>query len=500
MNSIILESGIVHAGEDSGILGGQSGRLVIVQEERLSISFGSINTGLPKDIVKQIIAAEKLPIQSMEKRKGNFEAKSALVDELMGLLRDVQNDLAQNINSRSLRELKTTTNEGIAGITADKNVADVGEYQFEVTELARKSSAMTSGFSDPDEDYVGVGYISYELNDGSDYELYVDSDNASLNGVAKLINSDSKSTIRASVVNDGSGSDAPWRLILSLKKTGDDQVAEWPYFYFVDGDDDFYVEFERPAQDAKVKLDGFDIEVPSNKVNDLIPGVTIDLKKASPGEEFTISVGEDIDAISEKALTIVDKINAVLQFIIDQNKLDESSDTKRTLGGDITLQTLESRIRNTVFKGISTSQGPKRFGDLGVTFQKDGLLKLDTEKFQSILAKDYNLVSEILSGRYIDKENGGGKEKGFLDHIRGVIDDALRYPDGIISNRKRGLQSRIDQVDRRIEQRMKMIEQKERNLKNKFSRLESTMSEIRGQGAGLAALGAQSSNVVQQLG
>lgn len=463
----------------------------------MAISFGSINTGLPKDIVKQIVEAEKIPIKQMEKRKDNYVAKQGLVDELMGLLRDVQTDLSKNPNARSLREIATTYNENLVDIKSDKNAADIGSYQFSVEKLARKSSAMTSGFSDPDNDYIGVGYISYELPDGEDYELYIDSENATLNGVANLINKDEKSNMRASVVNDGSDSDAPWRLILSLKETGDGKKAEFPYFYFVDGDYDFYLEYERPAQDAKVKLDGFDIEVPENKVKDLIPGLTIDLKKASPGEEFTIGVKEDVAAVSEKAFELVDKINGVLQFIINQNKLDENSDTKRTLGGDVTLQTLESRLRSTIFKSIKTSQGPKRFGDLGVTFQKDGLLKLDGEKFTNMLSQDYNLVSEILSGMYLEE---GGKTKGFMDYLREVVDLSLRFPDGIVSNRKQGIQSRIDQIDRRISQRMRIIEQKEQNLKNKFSRLESTMSQIQGQGAGLAALGGQGQSFITQLG
>jgi flagellar hook-associated protein 2 len=44
----------------------------------------------------------------------------------------------------------------------------------------------------------------------------------------------------ATVVNDGTGSDTPWKLLLSLKETGEGQKAEFPYLYFVDGEDDFF--------------------------------------------------------------------------------------------------------------------------------------------------------------------------------------------------------------------------------------------------------------------
>lgn len=463
----------------------------------MSISFGSINTGLPKDIVKQIIAAEKIPIQQMEGRKGKFANKMSLVNELQGLLQDLQKDLSLNPNARAFRELSTSFDDSKIGVTADKNVADPGSHQFEVTQLARKSSAMTSGFEDPDNDYIGVGYISYNMPDGESYEIYVDSEHSSLNGIAQLINKDPKANMTARVVNDGSGGDTPWRLIMSLKDTGDGNTAEFPYFYFIDGDHDFYLEYERPAQDAKVKLDGFEIELSGNQANDLIPGLNIDLRKAAPGEEFTIGVQEDVGKVTEKATLMIDKINAVLKFIIDQNTIDESTDTSQTLGGDVVLQTLESRLRGVIFQSIQTSSGPKRFGDLGVTFQRNGLLKLDPAKFESALGADYENVSEILSGMITED---GIKRDGFIDILTETVDLSLRFPDGIVPNRKRGLQSRIDQIDRRIEQRQRIIEQKENNLKAKFARLESTMSRIRGQSAGLSSLGGGAANVVQQLG
>ncbi len=463
----------------------------------MSISFGSINTGLPKDIVKQIMKAERIPLQNMEKRKGNVEAKKTLVEELISLVNGVQGDIAKNSNSRSLRELKVDTNESLVGVALDKNVAEPGNYQLEIVQLAQKSSAMSSGFEDRTDSYVGVGYIQYTLPNGENKEIYIDSNNSSLDGIAKLINKDTNNGLRATVINDGSGSENPWRLLLSLDKTGDENLAEFPYFYFVDGEDDLYLEFERKAQDAKVKIDGFEIEVGENQLKDMIPGATIDLKKAKPGEEFSIKISEDTEKITEKISGLVEKLNAILAFIKKQNTLDEKSDTSKTLGGDLVLQNLESRIRGAIFKGIKTDKGIKRFGDLGVAFQRDGQLALDEKKFNAMLANDYNSVSQILTGKF---QEDGTKSDGFIDILDNTVTSVLRYPDGLLQSRRRSLNSNIEQIDRRIAQRERILQQKEKNLKDKFARLESTISEIKSQGAGISALGAAATNPVQQLG
>lgn len=463
----------------------------------MGISFGSINTGLPKDIVKQIMQAEKIPLQKMEERKGKIEDKKKLVGELNKLLNDLKSKILQNGNARSLKELKVDTNNDLVGVTVDKNVANAANYQFEVVNLAQKTSAMSVGVPDRKDTYLGVGYITYTTPDGDEKEVFVGSDDSSLDGIARLINKDSENGMYATVVNDGSGSENPWRILISLEETGDGAKATFPYFYFIDGEYDLYLEKERPAQDAKIKVDGFEIEVPENKVKDVIPGVTIDLKKAKPGEEFSLNIGDDKDAVTGKIGDFVESINSVLLFIKQQNNLDENTDTSRTLGGDILLQTIEGRIRSIVFKDVETSSGYKRLGDIGFAFQRDGTLKLDQDKLDKVMAEDYGIVSEVLTG-WIRPD--GTKSKGFIDNLSEFVNSAIRFPNGILTNRTKGLDSKVEQIDRRIEQRQRMLEQKEKNLKDKFARLEGTIAKIQSQGAGVSALGAAPVNAVTQLG
>lgn len=462
----------------------------------MGIAFGSINSGLPKDIVQQIVNAEKIPIQAMEARKAKVANKQALVGQLTKLVEGMRGEILKNKGMRSLRELKVNGGADNIAITADKNIAETGKYQLEVLSLAQKSSAITNGVEDKDKTYVGVGYIRAVMPDGEEKEIYIDQEHATLTGIAKLINAQSDQLgMRANVVNDGSDSDEPWKMVISMSETGDGARAEFPYLYLVDGEVDLHLEGERPAQDAKVKLDGFEIQVPSNKVTDLIPGVTIDLKKAKPGEEISFEVTEDIQAVGAKITSLIDNINNVLKFIKEQNTLSEKSDTSSTLGGDLTLQTIESRLRSTIFTPVQTEKGPMRIGDLGITYQREGFLKFDQAKFESVLAADYKSVAQVLTGIY----GPNGKTDGFIDNLEKTSLQLLAQPNGALVTRSRGLKTNIDQIDRQIATRQRMIDQKEEILKARFARLEETISKIRGQGAGLAGM-AQMGNPVQQLG
>lgn len=491
MHQIFKPSKIIISPRSAGALENGSGGI-------LGIAFGSINSGLPKDIVQQIIQAEKVPLIKMEDRKGKIEDKKKLLADLTARVEKLQGNIYANKTDRSFRELAITSSNTNIIPSVDKNIAEPGSYQIEVLQLAKKSSAITNGVEDKDKTYLGVGYIQYTLPNGDEKEVYIDQENSSLTGIAKLINKDAENGLQATVINSGDESDSPWKMIVSLKDTGDQNNAEFPSLYLVDGEEDLFLEKNREAQDAKIKLDGFEIDLPANSSSDLIPGVSLDLKKASPGDEITIEVTEDVGKISEKMGDVVENINNIIRFIKEQNNMTEATDTSRTLGGDITLQTIESRLRSAIFANIDTDFGPRRVGDIGITFQRDGLVAFDQQKFEAVLNKNYQEVSQIVSGKFT-KENG--KTKGFMDNLEIMAKGALKNPSGTLVTRKQGLNSQVRQIDNQITRKQSQIDKKEQALKAKFSRLEETMSRIRSQGSGLAGLqGGGGMNPVQQLG
>lgn len=463
----------------------------------MGISFGSINSGLPKDIVQQIMQGERVPLKKMEERKEKVNSKMALLKDLTSRMEKLRGTIYANKSSRSFRELEVkTSGDGITA-TVDKNLAEPGNYSIEVLQLAQKSSAISNGIEDKDKTYLGVGYLQYELPNGDVKDVYIDSENSNLTGIAKLINKDSNNGMTATVVNSGDGSDAPWKLMITLSETGDDNKAIFPNLYLVDGEEDLYFEGQRDAQDAKIKLDGFEIEIPTNETADLIPGVSLNLKKAKPGEEINIEIQEDNKKITTKLDEVVNSINEVMTFIKEQNKLDESTDTSRTLGGDITLQTIESRIRGAIFTPIQTDYGPRRIGDLGIQFERTGLLSFDQEKFNSKISGNFDEVAQIVTGKYTLED---GERKGFMDNLEDIVNATMRRPSGTLTARKNGLDSQIKQIDSRIDRKVRQLEKKEQILKNKFARLEETISRIQTQGSGLSALGGGGFNPVQQLG
>ena len=431
-------------------------------------------------MVQRLVEAERQPIHQLEARKANEEAKLKLVQDLLSRISGVGAGVSELNRFKKFRELAAVVGQpDLMDVSVDKDLAETGSYQIEVKQLAGRSSMMSNGFEDPNETQVGVGYFSYELPNGETKEVYISEDDSSLENIAKLINRQKDLNLNAIVVDDGSGSENPWRLIISHTGTGEINDAEFPDFYFLDGDEDFYLDKERIAQNSVIKVNGFEVEFPGNKITTLLPGVTIDLKDAVPGKEFTLNITEDLQSVRGKIDAVVKNINEVLSFIQDQNKLDKDSNTINTLGGDVTLQTLEYRMRGLIQNPLPTEIGSMRLADMGIRFAKTGLLVIEDGKLDAALNQNFDAVAQFFTGINDD-------DTGFSSQLSETI-RGMTQANGVVASRSDGIKRRIRDIDRQIETKERQVANTERTLKEKFSKLESTIAKLKGQQAATGA-------------
>lgn len=446
----------------------------------MAVRFGSINTGLPPNIVDQLIEAERIPVKQMEAKKGKTGEKLKLVEELDSKVQAIRTNLGELASTRGFSDVKLTSGDpNTIGGTVDPAGYQPGSWNVEVVQLAQKASVITNGFADKDKTEIGVGYFRFQTPDGS-RDVYINGNNNTLEAAAKAI-TNAKVGVRATVINDRKEPDAPWKLVLSTDGVGTDRSVEYPRLYFLDGDQDIYFDGEMEAKNGIVKVDGFEFEIGDNTLKDIIPGVTLELKQASPGRSVNVSVKEDLEVVSGKIKSFVDALNGVLGFIQTQNKLSKDTDTTKTLGGDSLLRSVESRIHALIQNPQYGVKGQiKMINQLGITFNRSGTLDFDQKKFNAVLASRPDQVQEFFAG--------DGFATGFIASVRREVTNLTNPAFGPLTNRERGLKQQIDQIDGRIAQKERQLERKEEQLRNKFAKLEETMSRIKGQGAQIGAI------------
>ncbi|MGK5087837.1 flagellar filament capping protein FliD [Bdellovibrionota bacterium FG-2] len=449
---------------------------------QLGLRFDPIGGGQFKQMVKQLIEAESQPIKALEARKAREEAKLKLFQEFKSKFATIDKSVAEIANFKTFRELKVDAGDGtnLIGVTLEK--AEPGSYQIQIDSLAARTSVISNGFENPDEPILGIGFVVMPNNKGENTEIFVDEEQASLRGLANLINKQADFAVRAAVVKDAADEDTPWRLILSAKKDGAKSQVEFPDFYFLDGVRDFYVDDSRDSKNAEVLIDGFPLELESNDISDFLPGVNIHLKQAKPEAPFTLTISEDPQKVAGKMKALVEQVNQIFQFISKQNQVDEKSDTRTTFTGDTGLQTIEYRLRNLLHEGFPVGD-PKSddfrlvfLNQLGVEFDRNGQLTFKEDKFTKNIESDFAGISEAMTGSF-----------GFAYQLRTVLSSYTQTGNGMLALREQGLRDRIKQYDSQIETKTKAVERKQEALTSQFSRLQGTMANLQRQQQSLSA-------------
>jgi flagellar hook-associated protein 2 len=397
---------------------------------------------------------------------------------------DITKNLTELVGNRGFLNNKFISGDSnIVDGVVDPNEAVTGQWHVEVLQLAQKPGALSNGFPDRDTSEMGVGYIKFNTPDGVK-EVYISGNNSTMDSVAQQINN-ANIGIRATVINDRSDKSAPFKLLVTGLQPGDDNQVEFPTVYMLDGDEDLYFDNAKKAQNAKVKLDGFEFELPDNVTKDLIPGVTVDLKQTAPGREIRVTVKEDLEVISGKVKTFVDTYNAALSFIQGQAKLSKGNDGKERLGplgGDSMIRSVEQRLRRIILNPVyGVSSNIERINELGIEFNRNGTLNFSQDKFNAVLSKGPAQVSAFL--------RGDGFNTGFVSVLKREIGALTNGAFGPMANRKRGIQQRITQINDRIENKERQLVRKEEALRRQFADLETKMSRLQSQGAAVGGLG-----------
>jgi len=153
-------------------------------------------------------------------------------------------------------------------------------------------------------------------------------------------------------------------------------------------------------QDAKnsiLKIDGIDIVKSSNSITDAIEGVTLNLVGLTSGSALNLSVASNQDAIKTSVTSFVDAFNKLDTTLRNLTKFDETGQANGALLGDSTARSVINQIRAVMNTAIANGSSINSLTQIGVTFQRDGKLSLDSTKFASAVSSNFNDIASLFA-------------------------------------------------------------------------------------------------------
>lgn len=390
-------------------------------------------------IVEALVSAEKTPKQNQIDRqtKANTASISAIgnLKSAFATYKAALEKLGSTTTPQFVGYAATTSDEKSVKATAT-DTAVGGTYSVKVNELATASKVASQRFGSSS-DAIGEGTLEISQN-GTVHKVEVGA-GATLQSVRDSINSllNSKG-ITANIINDGQGS----RLVLTSTTTGlgsDISVGgDIPEMVIngkaaMTGAGGGFI--SAVARDAEFVVDGMTLTNKSNKVENAISGLTLDLV-AKGSTETTITVATNTDGLKKSVQTFVDAYNALVSTINSATQTPKNADgsfgTPPALAGDSLARGMLTALRNELVAPSSGGNGQLQvLSQLGInTVQGTGLLEIDSAKFTAALE------TQKLGGQIGSLFTGEG---GLASRMTAALEPFTKA-DGLLADRSKVLE------------------------------------------------------------
>ncbi|WP_432768790.1 MAG: flagellar filament capping protein FliD [Sphingopyxis sp.] len=430
-------------------------------------------------LVADLAAASREPkVERITQQTRQNQARISAVAQAKADLEGFADSLSQMVADGTLRSTPTVSDDSVLAATARAGLhADSFSASIEVTQLARAQTAYSGVVADRAA-AIGQGLMTLSVG-GTDYPITIAAATDSLDGLANAINA-TGSGVTASIVADEGGhriilkgaTGASNGFTLTTDPGADPNLATFAY------GSGGGMTLGQSALDAMFRLDGVDFSRSTNIVDDVVPGMSLTLKKAAPGQPVDIGASRPLDMIRQ----------TVGDFVAVYNQLKASLTSAADMpGGGAALRQLERDLAGMVSQVVTSHGTINRLSDIGISTTRDGLLSIDSVKLEKALATDAGAVEALFNPRR-DATHTVATDPGIAVTLDAIRDKAIAT-DGVLDRVSRSLDAKQETLTETLEK----IEQREDAYR---ARLEKQYGSL---DARLAAFKATQSYLEQQI-
>lgn len=388
-------------------------------------------------IISQLMSVESQPLSVLDKQEASYLSKVSAFGTLSGSLGSFQSALAGLANPAKFQGVNASASDSTVLSATATSKAVAGAYSVNVTQLAQAQTIATAGQATSTAT-LGDGAkttLSFQFGTISGGSLQngvyvndpaatppapafaqdashasgsvtIDSTNNSLEGIRDAINKAALG-VTATIVSDGSAT--PFHLVLTSTSTGaassmkisvarDPAAPADSTLANLLGYDPAGVQNmtqSSAAQDTKLSVNGIAVTGHGTSISEAIQGVTLNVAKIGTS---TLTVARDTASVTSAVNAMVKSYNDLNATIKKLTAYDAATKTGGPLLGDSSVTTIQAQIRNLLGGNLPNGSGAlQNLPAVGVTFQKDGTLAVDSAKLQSALTTNFDAFAGLFA-------------------------------------------------------------------------------------------------------
>lgn len=376
----------------------------------MGLSTPGIGSGLDiKTMVDAMVKAEITPMQIRHDTQLNkVSTELSAIGQLKNLLSTFQTSLNSLSDLSQLFNTKYSVSDPSFFTTTLTPQAPKGTYQIEVQQLAQNQTLASNYFASPTTT-VGNGTLTINFGTYSNnnttftpnpnttsINITIAPGNDSLTAVCNAINN-SNSGVTANIIQDNQGA----RLTITSSQSGSNyamQVGGITNLGYDPTTGSNTLTQTIAAQDSVVKINGLSLTQSSNKLQNALSGVTLNLSKAQPGNVISLTIDDNKDQVTNLLNDFVKKYNDSMTLLNTLTGYNSATGQSGLFQGDPQLRTLQTYLNRLATSPIANTKSTIRtLADIGIATNNKGLLEIDQNQLKQALTNHYNDIGTLFS-------------------------------------------------------------------------------------------------------
>ena len=223
------------------------------------------------------------------------------------------------------------------------------------------------------------------------------------------------------------------------------------------------------AVDAQIRIDAQLLTAQSNVIDFAIEGITLNLVKASPGIETTLSVAVNNASAISAVTAFVQSYNSVRTTINDLTAFDPVTSRGGLLLGDSGVRSISGGLQRELGATVAGIESDfSTLAELGIATQTDGTLTLDSGVLTSALDSDRTGVASLLSS-----------DEGIATRLSTLV-GGFANATGVLDQRSDALEARLRDISSQCETLGRRMSAREDSLLRRFSVMDAIVAQLQG--------------------
>ena len=400
-----------------------------------------------KQLAQDLVDAEKTPRKDMlDKKIAASKLEISGYGGMMFVLSELKKKFADMDDGFDFAGLTVKNSQPGSFEVETSAAAEPAQHDISVTQVARPQRSLTyTGFADKNSSVISGADFNLHLSVGGAAPVNITIPaNSTLDGAKDAINA-AKAGITAQVIDSGVvGAADRYKIMVTGQPGAANAFSLSSANSNLQFDTDSITTDGDPATtlqkatDAVVVVDGVSYTRNSNKISDIVPGVTLNLLSTTLGTS-TVQLSRDTSSLKTKVQDMITAFNDVKSFI---NMATDPKSTDKDFGaslvGNSAVKGIFSKVKQMVFGTANGNDNPNIRGlrDLGVKMQDDGTLTLDEKVFTANSTAYYDEAVVMMSGTASSglKNEFGAARKGIAADMTSYLTTTMSASGALLQN------------------------------------------------------------------